>query len=240
MHDSYLDSAKPHYFAAIVLGAFCWFKPHPFASSKAVLYTKRDCCEITIFLLSTITPRVCFFRGGQKKKNKSCFIFLGALQSPWRLFKMRLKRHAAVRKELIFSVTHWVIESLQARWPALVKIISRVHPISNDRGKKKRRRRREEQNIHSRDIQHDWVWLHDLLTPTHLPVRGSLFTPPAFFFIFFFLYKPPSALAHHRVFGAQGIFLVLLWVMFLIWIIYPRETRLWMLALVFKEHLVCS
>ena len=187
MHDSYLDSAKLHYFAAIVLGAFCWFKPHPFASSKSVLYTKRDCCEITIFLLSTITPRVCFFRGGQKKKNKSCFIFLGALQSPWRLFKMRLKRHAAVRKELIFSVTHWVIESLQARWPALVKIISRVHPISNDRGKKKKkRRRREEQNIHSRDIQHDWVWLHDLLTPTHLPVRGSLFTPRAFFFYFYF------------------------------------------------------
>ena len=142
MHDSYLDSAKPHYFAAIVLGAFCWFKPHPFASSKSVLYTKRDCCEITIFLLSTITPRVCFFRGGKKKKNKSCFIFLGALQSPWRLFKMRLKRHAAVRKELIFSVTHWVIESLQARWPALVKIISRVHPISNDRGKKKKKKKK--------------------------------------------------------------------------------------------------
>lgn len=158
---------------------------------------------------------------------------------------MRLKRHAAVRKELIFSVIHWVIESLQARWPALVKIISRVHPISNDRGKKTER---QEQNIHSRDIQlrHrvcTWnmigfgfmIYLHQHTSEWEDPSSRRVH-----FFFFFFLYKPPSALAHHRVFRAQGIFLVLLWVMFLIWIIYPRETRLWMLALVFKEHLVCS
>ncbi len=72
-----------------------------------------------------------------QRENKSCFIFLGALQSPWHLFKMRLKRHAAVKKkEANFSVTHWVIESLQAQWPALVWNISRVYPIWNDKKKK--------------------------------------------------------------------------------------------------------
>lgn len=69
-----------------------------------------------------------------QRENKSCFIFLVARQSPWHLFKMRLKRHAAVRKkEANFSVTHWVIESLQAQWPALVWNISRVYPIWNDK-----------------------------------------------------------------------------------------------------------
>lgn len=36
---------------------------------------------------------------------------------------MRLKSHAAVQKKANFSVTHWVTESLQAQWPALVKNI---------------------------------------------------------------------------------------------------------------------
>lgn len=229
MHDSYLDLQKPHYFTAIVLWTFCWFKPHPFASSKAVLYTKRDCCEINIFPLSTITLSM-HFRG---KIRAALFSWV---QSPWHLFKMRLKRHAAVKKkEANFSVTR-VIESLQAQWPALVKNTSRVYPILNDKKWMQHGENQLHYYVHLFVEQEDWVWLHDLVIPTHLQVGGfSVPSSQCVHFIQAFL-----GLAHHWVFRALGIFLVLLWVMFLIWIIYPRETRLWTLALVFKEHLVCS
>lgn len=211
MHDSYLDLPKPPYFTAIVLSTFCWFKPHPFASSKAVLYTKRDCFEINIFPVSTITVVL-------QRENKSCFIFLGALQSPWHLYEMRLKRHAPLKKTTNFSVTHWVIESLQAQWPALVKNVSRVHPIST--GKKKR--------IQHGEIQLSYYVLHNLLIPKHLEVRG--FSVPLHNVCIFIG-------SHHWVFGVH-IFSAFVSDVFNINYLPLRETQLWMLALVFKEHLV--
>lgn len=63
-----------------------------------------------------------------QRESNSYFIFLGALQSPWHLFKMTLYRHTAVERDN-FSVTHWVTEALQAQRPALVKnILKGIYP----------------------------------------------------------------------------------------------------------------
>lgn len=188
MHDSYLDLPKPPYFTAIVLSTFCWFKPHPFASSKAVLYTKRDCFEINIFPVSTITVVL-------QRENKSCFIFLGALQSPWHLYEMRLKRHAPLKKTTNFSVTHWVIESLQAQWPALVKNVSRVHPIST--GKKK------EYNMGKFNSVTMCFIIYLYQNTSKWEDSAYLFTMCVFSL-------------GHIIGSSESIFLVLLWVMFLI------------------------
>lgn len=216
MHDSYLYSYQSP------ITPLQLFSEH-FADSNLIhlrgvklYYTQRG-----IVVRSTFSLCLLLLEFALQRENKSCFIFLGALQSPWHLFKMRLKRRAAVKKKkkANFSVTYWVIESLRAQWPALVKNIGRVYPILND--KKVHNMGNSTHCVHWNTI--GFGFMIYFYQQTHLRVREfSVF----FLFAMWVFYTVFLCVAHHRVFRARGIFLVLLWVMFLIWIIHPRETRL--------------
>lgn len=93
-------------------------------------YTQRGIVVRSTFSLCLLL-RSMFFRG----KIRAALFSWVYCKAHGICLKWDWKGTPLWKKKTNFSVTHWVIESLQAHWPALVKNISIVYPIWNDQKK---------------------------------------------------------------------------------------------------------